>query len=117
MGNVSKDGGVGFANGKKPIRLIKQLVRWANNSPDAVVLDFFAGSGTTAHAVAAMNAGDGGHRRAIVVTNNELSKADRQAAVAAGHRAGDPERSEERRVGKEGRSGCSKNPQKEKESK
>ena len=91
MGNVSKEGGVGFANGKKPIRLIKQLVRWANNSPDAVVLDFFAGSGTTAHAVAAMNAGDGGHRRAIVVTNNELSKADRQAAVAAGHRAGDPE--------------------------
>jgi adenine-specific DNA-methyltransferase len=91
MGNVSKEGGIGFANGKKPIRLIRQLIRWANNSPDAVVLDFFAGSGTTAHAVAAMNAADGGHRRAIVVTNNELSKADRKAAVAAGHRAGDPE--------------------------
>ena len=91
MGNVSKEGGVAFANGKKPIRLIQQLVKWANNSPDAVILDFFAGSGTTAHAIAAMNAEDGGNRRAIVVTNNELSKADRQAAVAAGHRAGDPE--------------------------
>lgn len=91
MGHVSNEGGVGFANGKKPVRLIKQLVRWANNSPDTVVLDFFAGSGTTAHAVAAMNAEDGGHRRAIVVTNNELSKVDRQAAVASGHRAGDPE--------------------------
>ncbi|MGU3435137.1 DNA methyltransferase [Actinomycetes bacterium M1A6_2h] len=91
MGTVSREGGVGFANGKKPIRLIKQLIRWANNSRDAVVLDFFAGSGTTAHAVAAMNAEDGGHRRAIIVTNNELSRADRQAAVAAGHRPGDPE--------------------------
>lgn len=91
MGHVSNEGGVGFANGKKPIRLIKQLVRWANNSPDAVVLDFFAGSGTTAHAVAAMNAEDGGNRRAIIVTNNELSKADRKAAIAAGHRTGEPE--------------------------
>lgn len=91
MGTVSREGGVGFANGKKPIRLIKQLVKWANNSSDAVILDFFAGSGTTAHAVAAMNAEDGGNRRSIVVTNNELSKVDRLAAVAAGHRAGDPE--------------------------
>lgn len=91
MGNVSKEGGIAFSNGKKPVRLIKQLVRWANNSPDAVILDFFAGSGTTAHAVAAMNAEDGGNRRSIVVTNNELSKADRQVVAAAGHRAGDPE--------------------------
>ncbi|MFF1538456.1 site-specific DNA-methyltransferase [Microbacterium sp. NPDC058269] len=91
MGHVSNEGGVGFANGKKPLRLIKQLVRWANNSPDAVVLDFFAGSGTTAHAIAAMNADDGGRRRSIVVTNNELSRTDSVDAAAAGHRAGDPE--------------------------
>ncbi|WP_426311277.1 DNA methyltransferase [Cellulosimicrobium sp. E-16] len=91
MGHVSNEGGVGFANGKKPVRLIKQLVKWANNSPDAVILDFFAGSGTTAHAVAAMNAEDGGSRRSIIVTNNELSKADRKVVSAAGHRAGDPE--------------------------
>ncbi|WP_382306628.1 DNA methyltransferase [Herbiconiux sp. UC225_62] len=91
MGHVSNEGGVAFANGKKPIRLIRQLVKWANNSSDAVILDFFAGSGTTAHAVAAMNAEDGGSRRAIVVTNNELSKADRQVAITAGFRAGDPE--------------------------
>jgi len=91
MGHVSNEGGVGFANGKKPIRLIRQLVKWANNAPDAVILDFFAGSGTTAHAIAAMNAEDGGNRRAIVVTNNELSKGDRKAVAAAGHRPGDPE--------------------------
>lgn len=91
MGHVSSEGGIAFANGKKPMRLIQQLVKWANNAGDATVLDFFAGSGTTAHAVAAMNAQDGGRRRAIVVTNNELSRAERRDAVAAGYRAGDPE--------------------------
>lgn len=91
MGHVSTEGGVGFANGKKPIRLIKQLVKWANNDPEAVILDFFGGSGTTAHAVAAMNAEDGGHRRAILVTNNELGKKERAAALALKARPGDPE--------------------------
>lgn len=91
MGTVSREGGVGFANGKKPLRLIRQLVKWANNSEDAVILDFFGGSGTTAHAVAAMNAEDGGRRRAILVTNNELSKVDRDALVRSGSRAGDPD--------------------------
>jgi adenine-specific DNA-methyltransferase len=42
------------------------------NRPNAVVLDFFAGSGTTAHAVAYLNKMDGGSRRSIVVTNNEV---------------------------------------------
>lgn len=91
MGHVSSEGNIGFANGKKPIRLIRQLVKWANSSPDAVILDFFAGSGTTAHAIASMNADDGGSRRSILVTNNELSMADRKTAEAAGLRAGDPE--------------------------
>jgi adenine-specific DNA-methyltransferase len=91
MGHVSTEGGVGFANGKKPVRLIRQLVRWANNSPEAIILDFFAGSGTTAHAVAAMNAQDGGRRRAILVTNNELSKPDRARAESEGWRPGSPD--------------------------
>lgn len=73
MGNVAKEGGVAFSNGKKPIRLIKQLIRWANNSPSAIILDFFGGSGTTAHAVMAMNAEDQGQRRAVLVTNNEVN--------------------------------------------
>jgi adenine-specific DNA-methyltransferase len=42
------------------------------NRPDALVLDFFAGSGTTAHAVALLNEVDGGRRRSILVTNNEV---------------------------------------------
>lgn len=40
--------------------------------PNALVLDFFAGSGTTLHAVALLNAEDGGSRRSILVTNNEV---------------------------------------------
>lgn len=91
MAHVSTEGNVKFSNGKKPIRLIQQLIRWANNKPDAVILDFFAGSGTTAHAVMAMNAEDGGRRRSIVVTNNELNETTRNALRKKGLRAGDPE--------------------------
>lgn len=50
------------------------------HKPDAVILDFFSGSGTTAHAVMRLNKQDGGRRRAILVTNNEVS-ADEQKAL------------------------------------
>jgi adenine-specific DNA-methyltransferase len=75
MAHVGLEGQMPFGNGKKPVRLIKQLIRWANNSPDAVVLDFFGGSGTTTHAVMSLNADDHGQRQSILVTNNEVSKA------------------------------------------
>lgn len=54
----------------KPIELIKDLVFMANY-PDGVILDFFAGSGTTLHATMQLNAEDGGHRTCILCTNNE----------------------------------------------
>lgn len=51
------------------------LMKWINlvscQKKDAIILDFFAGSGSTGHAVAAMNSQDGGTRSAILVTNNE----------------------------------------------
>lgn len=50
----------------KPVQLLKTLINQGTN-PDSVVLDFFAGSGTTAHAVMALNAEDGGSRRCISV--------------------------------------------------
>ena len=50
------------------------------NKPEAVVLDCFAGSGTTAHAVMRLNHQDGGRRQAILVTNNEVS-AEEQARL------------------------------------
>lgn len=70
MGNVGKEGGVSLLNGKKPIRLIKQLLKWMNIS-NSTVLDFFAGSGTTGHAVVQLNKEDGGNRKYILCTNNE----------------------------------------------
>jgi adenine-specific DNA-methyltransferase len=50
----------------KPTRLIERILRIATK-PDSLVLDSFAGSGTTAHAVMRMNAADGGHRRFILI--------------------------------------------------
>ncbi|WP_375000070.1 DNA methyltransferase [Aeromicrobium sp. CTD01-1L150] len=58
---------------------------------DAVVLDFFSGSGTTAHAVAMLNRADGGRRRSISVTNNELSAAEQPRLREVGLRPGDEE--------------------------
>lgn len=57
----------------------------------AVVVDFFAGSGTTAHAVALLNRADGGRRVSISVTNNEVSDADGSSLSKSGYRPGEPE--------------------------
>ena len=54
----------------KPMKLIKEFVRAASEK-DSIVLDFFAGSGTTGHAVMDLNKEDGGSRRFILITNNE----------------------------------------------
>lgn len=62
--------GEGKFDGPKPVKLLKLLLKIAN-SEDATVLDFFAGSGTTLHATMQLNAEDGGHRKCILVTNNE----------------------------------------------
>jgi len=59
--------------------------------PDALVVDFFGGSGTTAEAVMRLNDEDGGTRRCILVTNNEAAVADAKRLRKVGHRPGDPE--------------------------
>ena len=56
----------------KPVRLIERILRIATK-PNDLVLDFFAGSGTTAHAVMKLNAEDGGNRRFILVSNTEAT--------------------------------------------
>ncbi len=61
------------------------------NKPNALVVDFFAGSGTTLHAVNLLNAEDGGNRRCIMVTNNEISAEERRGFEARGIKQGDPE--------------------------
>lgn len=52
------------------------LKLFVSHIPSALILDFFAGSGTTLHAVNLLNAEDGGNRRCIMVTNNEVSEAE-----------------------------------------
>jgi len=59
--------------------------------PHAIVLDFFAGSGTTAHAVMRLNRQDGGQRQCISVTNNEVAADEQEALRREGLRPGDPE--------------------------
>lgn len=61
------------------------------NNPHALVVDFFAGSGTTMHAVNLLNAEDGGHRRCIMVTNNEVSEAERRSFEERNIHPGDSE--------------------------
>lgn len=58
---------------------------------DAIVVDFFAGSGTTLHAVNLLNAEDGGNRKCILVTNNELSEDEAKRLTEEGYKPGDEE--------------------------
>jgi adenine-specific DNA-methyltransferase len=59
--------------------------------PEAVVLDFFSGSGTTAHAVMRLNRQDGGRRQCISVTNNEVASDEQAALRERNSRPGDPD--------------------------
>lgn len=70
FGNIRHEGKVPFNNGKKPIKLIKELINYHTNK-NATILDYFAGSGTTGHAVMQLNKEDGGNRKYILCTNNE----------------------------------------------
>lgn len=61
------------------------------NKPNALIVDFFAGSGTTLHAVNLLNKEDSGNRRCIMVTNNEISAEEEEAFKAKGLHKGDEE--------------------------
>ena len=61
------------------------------NKPKAVILDFFSGSGTTAHAVMRLNKQDGGQRQCISVTNNEVAADEQKALREKDLRPGDPD--------------------------
>lgn len=67
----------------KPIGLLKHIA-YISTQKDSLILDFFAGSATTAHAVMQLNAEDGGHRKYILCTLDELV-ADKSAAKEAGY--------------------------------
>lgn len=70
INNLTKEGAVEFSNGKKPVDLLKQIISLYPQD-NITVLDFFAGSATTGHAVVSLNSDDGGTRKFILCTNNE----------------------------------------------
>lgn len=67
------------------------LATVVGNRPDALIVDLFAGSGTTLHATCLLNAHDGGSRRTILVTNNEVEDKLAAELAAQGLYPGDPE--------------------------
>jgi len=66
--NVGKQGGVDFGGGKKPIEFLKYYLKIGSANKNALVLDFFGGSGSTGHAVLDLNQEDGGSRQFILCT-------------------------------------------------
>ena len=72
----------GYFDGPKPLGLLRRLLTMANLDPDSIVLDFFSGSATTAHAVMQLNAEDGGKRRYICVQLREETPEDSEARKA-----------------------------------
>lgn len=72
----------GYFDGPKPLGLLRRLLTMANLDPDSIVLDFFSGSGTTAHAVMQLNAEDGGHHKFICVQLDEDTPEDSEARKA-----------------------------------
>ena len=75
----------GSFNGPKPLRLMNRLLTLANTDEDSIILDFFSGSATTAHAVMKLNAEDGGHRRFICVQLPEMCD-EKSEAYKAGYK-------------------------------
>ncbi len=76
----------------KSLYAVEDAIRFfVAGKPEAVVLDFFGGSGTTTHAVARLNRQDGGCRQSITVTNNEVGAVEAKALRARGIRPGDSE--------------------------
>jgi adenine-specific DNA-methyltransferase len=76
----------------KSLYAVEDTLRFfVSDKPDAIILDFFAGSGTTTHAVMRLNRELGGRRQSICVTNNEVSYAEAQRLRRDGFRPGSTE--------------------------
>lgn len=89
---INKIIGSGRFSFPKSLYAVHDAIRFfVANNPNALILDFFSGSGTTLHAVNLLNKEDGGHRRCIMVTNNEVSAEEEKAFRAKGLHKGDEE--------------------------
>lgn len=81
FGNIRGEGGVAFNAGKKPVKMLKELLKIIN-SKEFICIDFFSGSSSTAHAVMQLNAEDGGNRKYIMVQLPEKTNKDSDAYKA-----------------------------------
>ena len=76
----------------KSLYAVEDCLRFfVKDKPTAIIIDFFAGSGTTTHAVMRLNHQDGGKRRSISVTNNEVSEEEASRLISRSLRQGDSE--------------------------
>ena len=75
----------GYFDGPKPLRLLGRILQIANTNKDSIILDFFSGSATTAHAVMQLNAEDGGNRKFIMVQLPEETD-EKSEAYKAGYK-------------------------------
>lgn len=74
--------GASYFETPKPVSLLLKLIYLSNCSENDVILDFFSGSATTAHAVMKLNAEDGGHRKFIMVQLPEVTDEKSEARKA-----------------------------------
>ena len=88
--NILGEGGL-FAFPKSLYAVQDALNTVISDKPNALILDFFAGSGTTLHATLLLNAEDDGNRRCVLVTNNEVSETEEKALTRKGFKPGDEE--------------------------
>ena len=75
----------------KSLYSVMDAINVVCRKPDALIIDFFAGSGTTLHAVNLLNKSDGGKRRCILVTNNEVSVDEQKNLLSRGVHPGETE--------------------------
>lgn len=84
-------GSVRFSYPKSLYAVHDAIKFFVADKPNALIVDFFAGSGTTLHAANLLNAEDGGHRHCIIVTNNEVSNDEAKKLTAQGYCPGGAE--------------------------
>ncbi len=83
IGNIRHEGGIAFNAGKKPVKMLSRFTNYFPNK-DFIVLDFFSGSASTAHAVMQLNAEDDGKRKFIMVQLQEPTD-EKSEARKEGH--------------------------------
>jgi adenine-specific DNA-methyltransferase len=89
LADIHPDGKFNFP---KSIYAVHDAVRFfVENNPNALILDFFGGSGTTLNAVNLLNCADGGQRQCILVTNNEVSEEEAHTLTEQGFQPGQTE--------------------------